>query len=39
MVRRNDPTLAAAFDQALAELSRNGRLQELYLRYFPNGLY
>lgn len=39
MVRRTDPTLVLAFDQALAELSRNGRLQDLYLRYFPNGLY
>jgi polar amino acid transport system substrate-binding protein len=39
MLRRNDPLLASAFDQALAELSTNGRLQELYLRYFPNGLY
>jgi polar amino acid transport system substrate-binding protein len=39
MVRKTDPLLVAAFDQALAELSRNGRLQDLYLRYFPNGLY
>jgi polar amino acid transport system substrate-binding protein len=39
MVRRTDPILVAAFNQALAELSRNGRLQDLYLRYFPNGLY
>ncbi|GGF95287.1 amino acid ABC transporter [Rhizobium wenxiniae] len=39
MVRRTDPLLVSAFDQALAELSRNGRLQDLYLRYFPNGLY
>lgn len=39
MVRRTDPTLVSAFNQALAELSRNGRLQDLYLRYFPNGLY
>jgi polar amino acid transport system substrate-binding protein len=39
MLRRNDPLLASAFDQALAELSSNGWLQELYLRYFPNGLY
>ncbi|WP_245480436.1 transporter substrate-binding domain-containing protein [Neorhizobium sp. NCHU2750] len=39
MVRKSDPLLVAAFDQALAELSRNGRLQDLYLRYFPNGLY
>jgi polar amino acid transport system substrate-binding protein len=39
MLRKNDPLLASAFDQALADLSSNGRLQELYLRYFPNGLY
>jgi polar amino acid transport system substrate-binding protein len=39
MIRKGDPVLVAAFDQALAELSRNGRLQEIYLRYFPNGLY
>jgi polar amino acid transport system substrate-binding protein len=39
MVRKTDPTLVSAFDQALATLSRNGRLQDLYLRYFPSGLY
>ncbi len=39
MVRRTDPILVSAFNQAFAELSRNGRLQDLYLRYFPNGLY
>ncbi|WP_374730635.1 transporter substrate-binding domain-containing protein [Aliirhizobium terrae] len=39
MVRKTDPVLVSAFDQALAALSRNGRLQDLYLRYFPNGLY
>lgn len=39
MLRRNEPDLAAAFNQALLELSRNGRLQDIYLRYFPNGLY
>ncbi|MET0357865.1 MAG: transporter substrate-binding domain-containing protein, partial [Pararhizobium sp.] len=39
MVRRTDPVLVSAFNQALAELSRNGRLQDLYLRYFPSGLY
>ncbi|MDF1608773.1 transporter substrate-binding domain-containing protein [Hoeflea sp. YIM 152468] len=31
--------LAEAFDHALAELNRNGRFSELYLRWFPNGLY
>jgi polar amino acid transport system substrate-binding protein len=39
MMRKGDPNLVAAFDQALGELSRNGRLQDIYLRYFPNGLY
>ena len=39
MIRQNDAILSAAFDHALATLSRNGRLQEIYLRYFPNGLY
>lgn len=39
MLRNNDPALVSAFDQALSELARNGRLQDLYLRYFPNGLY
>ncbi|WP_047031344.1 transporter substrate-binding domain-containing protein [Hoeflea sp. IMCC20628] len=35
---RNAP-LAMAFDHALAALTRNGRFTELYLRWFPNGLY
>lgn len=39
MVRREDAVLAAAFDHALAELSSNGRLEEIYLRYFPAGLF
>jgi polar amino acid transport system substrate-binding protein len=39
MMRKSDPVLLAAFDQALNALSRNGRLQDIYLRYFPNGLY
>jgi polar amino acid transport system substrate-binding protein len=39
MVRKSDPLLVSAMDQALATLSRKGRLQDLYLRYFPNGLY
>lgn len=39
MLRRNDAILTSALDHALAALSRNGRLQEIYLRYFPNGLY
>lgn len=39
MFRHNDAVLPAAFDSAVAALSRNGRLQEIYQRYFPNGLY
>ena len=39
MLRQNDSVLTAAIDHALATLSRNGRLQEIYLRYFPYGLY
>ncbi len=39
MMRKGDPVLLAAFDQAMSVLSRNGRLQDIYLRYFPNGLY
>ena len=35
---RNDG-LATAFDHAIASLNRNGRFTELYLRWFPNGLY
>lgn len=31
--------LAVAFDHALAALNRNGRFAELYLRWFPNGLF
>lgn len=39
MLRQKDGVLTAAIDHALATLSRNGRLQEIYLRYFPYGLY
>ncbi|MBV2186516.1 MAG: transporter substrate-binding domain-containing protein [Rhizobium sp.] len=39
MLRLDDAVLVAAFDSALAALSRNGRLQEIYLRYFPYGLF
>ena len=39
MLQADDAMLAAAFDHALAALSRNGRLQDIYLRYFPYGLY
>ena len=39
MLRKDDAMLSEAFDHALATLSRNGRLQDIYLRYFPHGLY
>ncbi|HEV7433624.1 MAG TPA: transporter substrate-binding domain-containing protein [Pseudorhizobium sp.] len=39
MLQQENTTLAAAFDHALAALSRSGRLQDIYLRYFPYGLY
>lgn len=39
MVRRQNKTLSAAFDHALAELATSGRLEEIYLRYFPLGLF
>lgn len=39
MLRQQDTVLTAAINHALADLSRNGRLQEIYLRYFPHGLY
>jgi polar amino acid transport system substrate-binding protein len=38
-VKNSDAKLAAAFDHALLTLLRNGRLNQLYLRYFPNGLF
>lgn len=38
-VRPRNTSLAKAFDHALAALNRNGRFTELYLRWFPNGLY
>ena len=39
MTRKEDTVIAAAIDHALLALSRNGRLGEIYLRYFPNGLF
>ncbi|HBF32034.1 transporter substrate-binding domain-containing protein [Rhizobium sp.] len=39
MVRKEDGFLAAAFDYALAALSRKGRLDELSRRYFVSDLY
>ena len=37
--RKVDPVTNAAIDHALLQLSKTGRLQELYLRYFPFGLF
>lgn len=37
--RKADPALTQAIDHALLNLSRSGRLQEIYTRYFPNGIY
>lgn len=39
MFRKQDAAIAGAVDHALLALSRNGRLQEIYLRYFPVNLY
>ncbi|MCP8896297.1 transporter substrate-binding domain-containing protein [Shinella daejeonensis] len=39
MLRKQDRAIAEAVDHALLALSRNGRLQEIYLRYFPVDLY
>ncbi|NUS70888.1 MAG: transporter substrate-binding domain-containing protein [Ensifer adhaerens] len=39
MNRKSEPALTQAIDHALLALSRNGRLEEIYLRYFPNGIY
>ena len=39
MFRKEDAAIAGAVDHALLALSRNGRLQEIYLRYFPVNLY
>lgn len=38
-VSPRNASLAKAFDYAIAALNRNGRFAELYLRWFPNGLY
>lgn len=38
-VSMQDANLAKAFDYALDRLEKNGKLQELYLRYFPIGFY
>jgi polar amino acid transport system substrate-binding protein len=39
MVKKADAKLIPAFDHAILALERNGRLNEIYLRYFPDGLY
>jgi polar amino acid transport system substrate-binding protein len=38
MTRKDTPQIATALDHALIALARNGRLNDIYLRYFPNGL-
>ncbi len=38
-VRPQNAPLSQAFDHAISALNRNGRFTELYLRWFPNGLY
>ncbi|UXN07020.1 transporter substrate-binding domain-containing protein [Bartonella sp. HY761] len=38
-VREQDESLAKAFDYSLSRLEQSGKLQELYLRYFPIGFY
>jgi polar amino acid transport system substrate-binding protein len=39
MVGGQDGALAAALESALAAVSEDGRLEEIYLRYFPAGLF
>ena len=34
-----DGALTAALESALGALSKDGRLEEIYLRYFPAGLF
>lgn len=36
--RKDAPLIAQAMDAALLALSRSGRLNQIYLRYFPHGL-
>lgn len=38
VTRKDAPLVARAMDAALLALARNGRLDQIYLRYFPNGL-
>lgn len=39
MTRKDEPAVGGAIDHALLSLSRSGRLAEIYLRYFPVGIY
>ena len=39
MTRKDTNLFSSAMDYALNQLIRKGRLQEIYLRYFPNGFY
>lgn len=38
LTRKDSPSIVAAIDSALIALARSGRLNEIYLRYFPNAL-
>ena len=38
-VRKGDDAMRRVLDQALQRLSQNGRLGDLYLKYFPIGFY
>lgn len=38
MTRQSEP-LAAAFDHALLNLAKDGKLNDLFVKYFPAGLY
>lgn len=38
MTRKDTPQITRALDHALIMLARSGRLNDIYLRYFPNGL-
>ena len=38
VTRKDAPLIAQAMNAALLALSRNGRLNQIYLRYFPHGL-
>jgi polar amino acid transport system substrate-binding protein len=38
VTRKDAPLIARGVDAALLALSRSGRLNQIYLRYFPNGL-